>query len=172
MNSITLIENEIKRLLKWILLLKTNFFWIWYCTSSKFSWFNFHERNIFFFIIKRRKKYESKKITNTCNYAFFILIFEYTCNFCFINYIFFLSFIYINIKTMTLRQNMCLILVKFCVSYSWWTLRILVIKYFKSNMLFLNMYFNITWKKRDFLLCYYYWCVRTNSTEWALYHNL
>lgn len=128
--------------------------------------------SFFFYNKKEEKNMKARKLRTHVTMLFLYWYLNIHVIFCFHKLYFFLSFIYINIKTMTLRQNMYLILVKFCVSYSWWTLRILVIKYFKSNMLFLNMYFNITWKKRDFLLCYYYWCVRTNSTEWALYHNL
>lgn len=85
MNSITLIENEIKRQISF--------------ESDIAHLLNFHglifmSGTSFFFIIKRRKKYESKKITNTCNYAFFILIFEYTCNFLLSSIIFF-SFFYL-----------------------------------------------------------------------------
>lgn len=163
MNSITLIENEIKRQISF--------------ESDIAHLLNFHglifmSGASFFYNKKEEKNMKARKLRTHVTMLFLYWYLNIHVIFCFHKLYFFLSFIYINIKTMTLRQNMCLILVKFCVSYLWWTLRILVIKYFKSNMLFLNMYFNITWKKRDFLLCYYYWCVRTNSTEWALYHNL
>lgn len=145
MNSITLIENEIKRQISF--------------ESDIAHLLNFHglifmSGTSFFYNKKEEKNMKARKLRTHVTMLFLYWYLNIHVIFCFHKLYFFLSFIYINIKTMTLRQNMCLILVKFCVSYSWWTLRILVIKYFKSNMLFLNMYFNITWKKKRFSLVF------------------